>query len=223
VKLRDQIEYLQRSCRDYDAGHWNEAQRMATPIRLLFHDTGRSRSLLKQMELKARLRMENAAMTVAQFEADEAPRPKPGEPGVFTTTKHLTQRPGLALPAVDAQRLVWAPRFAAHPPTEPVGFDYWWNDAVIAGDSGRTYSRADIVKAMANQDGGTHIEDLAETYAQLLEDSHGQLAAMGARDPADPSGEGFAPPRNTIAHASVRQIAYEVLVTFDRDLRAYTI
>jgi len=222
VKLRDLIEHLQRSCRDYDEGHWNEAPRLSLAIRQLFYDEGSGRSLLRQMNLKKSLRMENAAMTVEQFNADQAPRP--GEtPGTMMVSQHLTQRPGLVWPAVGPGRAIWSPRFDVHPPTAPVGVDYWWNDPVSAGDEGRTYSRCDLVLGMANQDGGAHVDEkLDEMYAHLLEDTHGHLFGFGV-DPASVSGEGFAPPENTIVHASMRQIAYEVLVTFERDLHAYTV
>lgn len=38
-KLREQLDFMKRSARDYDAGHQAEALRLANAMRMLFHDT----------------------------------------------------------------------------------------------------------------------------------------------------------------------------------------
>jgi hypothetical protein len=47
--LRKQLGFLERSCASYDAGHKDEAIRIATTIRVLIHNTKASTSLLKHL------------------------------------------------------------------------------------------------------------------------------------------------------------------------------
>ena len=53
-QLREQVGFLDRSCRDYDAGRRDEYKRMSVPLRVLLHDTATSRqhSLLSLLRLK---------------------------------------------------------------------------------------------------------------------------------------------------------------------------
>src|ERR1017187_2181948 len=47
--LREQFGYLQTSAREYDAGNEAESKRLATTLRVLFHNTTRSKSLFHQL------------------------------------------------------------------------------------------------------------------------------------------------------------------------------
>lgn len=49
-QLERQLGFLWRSCQAYDAGHIDEAVRIATVIRVLIHDTQASTSLLKHLD-----------------------------------------------------------------------------------------------------------------------------------------------------------------------------
>jgi len=51
-KLREQIRFIERSCKTFDQGEEDEAIRLATTLRILFHDTSKSTSLLKLLSLK---------------------------------------------------------------------------------------------------------------------------------------------------------------------------
>jgi hypothetical protein len=48
-ELKKQLGFLERSCQMYDEGHIDEAIRIATILRTLINDTGRSISLLKHL------------------------------------------------------------------------------------------------------------------------------------------------------------------------------
>jgi len=52
TKLCEQIQFLERSIKLYDEGHEDEAFRLSTTIRVLFHDTKNSDFLLKLMNLR---------------------------------------------------------------------------------------------------------------------------------------------------------------------------
>ena len=49
-QLRKQLRYLDTSCREYDAGNRDEAIRIATSLRVIFHATRTSISLLKHLK-----------------------------------------------------------------------------------------------------------------------------------------------------------------------------
>jgi hypothetical protein len=51
-QLTKQLGFLRRSCESYDQGYKDEAIRIATVLRVLFHDTGRSTSLLTHLKAK---------------------------------------------------------------------------------------------------------------------------------------------------------------------------
>ncbi|SHJ92052.1 hypothetical protein SAMN04487911_1589 [Arenibacter nanhaiticus] len=51
--LKEQIEFLNTSCDLFDDGKFAEAKRIATIIRVLFHDTRHSKSLLGQLGRKS--------------------------------------------------------------------------------------------------------------------------------------------------------------------------
>ncbi len=50
--LGSHIGFLERSSRDYDAGHEDESLRLATSMRVVFHDTQSSTSLLTHLRVK---------------------------------------------------------------------------------------------------------------------------------------------------------------------------
>ena len=48
----EQLRFLRNSAREYDKGNESEAKRMATNLRILFHETNKSHSLLRQLNSK---------------------------------------------------------------------------------------------------------------------------------------------------------------------------
>lgn len=51
-QLKEQLTFLIASSRSYDQGHHAEAKRIATILRILFHETRKCRSLLGQLRLR---------------------------------------------------------------------------------------------------------------------------------------------------------------------------
>ncbi len=49
-----------------------------------------------------------------------------------------------------------------------VSFTRWWEEIVIKDLGGKTFNRRDVVLALANTEGGAHVDPLLnEDYAQL--------------------------------------------------------
>ena len=87
-----------------------------------------------------------------------------------------------------------------------VSFTQWWEGTAIKDLSGTIFTRANLVLTMANQEGGAHVDrQLNASYASLTKFNSQGWQVM--------SGDGVTPPDNSIAAASVRQIAHEVLVS----------
>jgi hypothetical protein len=88
-----------------------------------------------------------------------------------------------------------------------IAFRLWWDSNIIFKDSrGETFTRRTIVLAVANQDGGSHVDpELDAEYAGLSkENSLGWTFRIADKEVAWP---------NNPVPASVRQIAHETLVT----------
>ena len=98
-----------------------------------------------------------------------------------------------------------------------VPFTKWWGEIVVKDKTGQLFSRKDLVLAMANKEGGAHVDShLDEAYARLA-----RFNAMGWQV----NTEGIRqPPDNSIVAASIRQIAHEVLASVEQsfpDVRLY--
>lgn len=213
----EQLGFLRSSAVAYDAGTEAEAKRLALGIRILVHDTRRSSSLLTHLGLKRQLPLLDTALAetppgvikldcglcIFHFKLDS--------PGVIEFRAPLDDL------SVDRQ----------HP---PASFDDWWLLPVLEDAAGHAFSRRDLVLGVADQDGGAHVDaQLNPRYAALSrQNSLGFGQAPGdepnsvaltfsfeglARAPAEPGEEaGLA---NSIALASVRQIAHELLTSLE--------
>lgn len=101
------------------------------------------------------------------------------------------------------------PRYNCIAPTR--NYKEWWEDKFIEVSNNNVFSRKDIVLALANKEGGTHLDpDIEVKFDQLYKDSLGQEGATGNAK--------LQPVKPNIAYATVRQIAYEVMATFDDHL-----
>ena len=59
--LNEQMGFLRRSAEHYDGGDFSEAKRLATTLRVLLHDSEKSKSLLTQLSVKDKLRFVDTA------------------------------------------------------------------------------------------------------------------------------------------------------------------
>ncbi|MDT5016351.1 MAG: hypothetical protein QOD39_2511 [Mycobacterium sp.] len=193
-KLREQLGYIQRSADAFDAGHEEEAIRLAGAMRVLFHDKGRNKSLLGQ------LGMRDATML-------STPR-----------TKFVDWRCFLNVvldPNAKADRgpVSFTPRlengFAS------AAFDDWWENESITNADGTSVTRRRIVLGAADQDGAAHVDPKLERFYEELARGEYGIGLTG-----DLTFDGPAPYEQGVTHyatnghlALLRQIAHEVLNT----------
>ena len=219
--LCEQLRFLRASAASFDEGFEGEAKRLATTVRLLVHDTKKSKSLLHQLKLKHAIQMHNTAhpfnprnllphqgLVVMRVKSPE------GAGASITFTLFGREEPNTdAPPDKPRAEMTYVPRVNAPgggpwTPTD-VSFTSWWEEIVIKDGEGQVFSRKDLILAMANKEGGAHVApELDEAYAKLTRfHSQGwQVRTEEVRQPAD----------NSLAEASVRQIAHEFLVSVER-------
>jgi hypothetical protein len=216
--LLEQLQFLKASAAAYDNGFEGEAKRLATTIRVLLHDTKSSKSLLHQLGIKGALKMHNTAhpldlRNLAPHQGLVVLRlDVPGNTaGAITFSLGGKQPPYTPGPSDSARaRMTYVPRVTAPPRTTPTttSFAKWWEEIVIKDGQGQTFSRKDLILALADKEGGAHVDPaLDEQYARLTRFySQGYQVVTGGA---------VLPPANSLVYASVRQIAHEVLVSIE--------
>jgi len=191
--LRDNMSFLEASSASFDAGFFGEAKRLATTIRVLVHDTDRSQSLLKILNIKDR-------MGYLKTSHDYDPTNLLSHHGLVG---HFFSNTGVSYKAF----------LGDGPPIRPttyINFHDWWNEIVIVDSLKATFSRRDLILALSNKDGGgAHVDpSIDEDYAHL---TRGNSVGWMVSD-----NEGSKPLLDIELHS--RQIAYELSTSIKRHL-----
>jgi hypothetical protein len=212
--FEQQLGFLESSASAYDAGTEPEAKRLAVSLRILLHDTGRSTSLLTHLGVKDKLPFRNTA---------SEPHP-PGvivmfNGGLCNIRSTLGEGGGRSrfVPTLDSD-----PERNSQPEQ---CFEDWWTTPILNDQEGNSFSRSDFIDAVANKDGGAHVDaKLGAAYAALThgnsmrlsqekgttEDGWETIMVGVIGGPPNESSERIA---NSIALASVRQIAFEAMTS----------
>lgn len=192
--LAEQLDFLRSSAAAYDRGIEHEAKRLSATIRTLVHDTGRSTSLLHHLGVKNRV----------GFVDRGPPEPPPGGGHVIHFGVCIVRMQMVPGGDVRYQPVLGNPSpERVHP---PMSFKDWWRAPILRDQQGNSFTREELVLALANKDGGAHIDAaLDEAYEALTRDN-----SMGFTQ-----GEDNRPITNSLVHASVRHIAYELLETIE--------
>lgn len=191
--LDENLGFLKASAIAFDAGHTGESKRLAVTIRVLLHDTNNSKSLLGLLGLK-----QNTGYLDTATDLDP---------------KNLMSHHGLVgLRIGGGDGSYFAPLADTMPeqPSKYILFPTWWNKVVIKDSNKNTFSRRELVLALANKDGGAHVDpDLDQAYADLTRNNSVGWVFSNGTDSS---------PINEVELYSVRQIAYEVITSVERKL-----
>jgi len=186
--LKEQVYFLQSSAQRFDQGLVSEARRMATTIRVLVHDTENSISLLKQCN-KKKIQFYD---TASEYDSSN----RLTHHGLVALRKGRDSDDSGYVAMLDnlpPPRLKWC------------DFDRWWNRIVFADYNKRTMSRRELVLAVANTDGGAHVDPhLPAKYAALSRSNSMQWFWYDGSQSY---------PIPNVELVSIRQIAHEVLVS----------
>ncbi|PKE63134.1 hypothetical protein [Macrococcoides caseolyticum] len=144
----DQLTFIQSSIVNFDNGNENEARRIATSLRIMFHQTRLSKSLFHQLKLNHKLFLWSSG-------------------GLYTPSNLLSSWTLLKLKQ-DINGLSYEPLGLDNERTFYLCFDDWWNE-IIFDDKKNVFTRKDVITFVANQDGGAHVDDsLGQKYAELV-------------------------------------------------------
>lgn len=193
------LVFLKASARAFDNGELIEAKRLAVTIHTLLHDSGNlgnSHSLLGQLEWKHEVRFLDTA--------------------TYYHPESLTSYHGLVgLKSSDSGQgyfpLCEEPMFMTS--KKSVNFNEWWSKIVISDFYGIQFKRYELILALANKLGGAHVApDLKEALVDLTK--HNSVGWVSCS-------EDNQTPMLKIELYTVRQIAYEVIISFQKHIRRY--
>ncbi len=192
--LQDLVNALQLSSDAYDRGSTGEAKRLALTIRVLVHDTGgQSKSLLGQLGVKDDLLFFATADS-------------------HTPGNLMSESPLVMMHLGGGNQTSYVPALDKLPfPMERLPFEDWWERRAARDKVGRFLTRRTLILAMANTDGGGHVDpELDATYANLSRNN-----SMGWKLKTE---DGSLAPKHGPHFATARQVAHELLMTIRRGL-----
>jgi len=188
--LKDQIDFMIASAMSFDNGFEGEAKRLAVAIRILVYDTPSCTALLTQLR----------KMDILFYDSASTFDPRNLIPSNCLTIMKLSAAGAEYVAPLDNLS-------SARNKDKKVSFGRWWNRTPMYKDNaGNIFTRRDLVLAVANKEGGAHIDPkLDQAYANLSRfNSLGWKAVISGVD------QDF---KNTPVLPSIRQIAHEVLKT----------
>lgn len=190
--LKEQYNFLVDSSNAYDLGKIGEAKRLAVVIRVLVHDTDHSTSLLKHLGKKD--------IKFYDTSTDYNPNNILSYQGLVIM-KITTGRP--------AEYVAPLNRLSPSRIREKVSFDVWWNTIVFKDSKKNIFKRCDIVKTLANKEGGAHIDyKLNNNYTALT-----KFNSLGWKSEFTEGGLITEVDLGNPVLPSMRQISYEMIKT----------
>ena len=145
VHLNEQLELFRLSCEGFDRGNEVEAKRLAVTLRLLLHNGGQSKSLLKQLD------KESIQFTDTAYELD-----------------HDNPLPQGSLIAIGIGSGRYHARLDSGQKDKAVDFSTWWSTPIFLDKNQDILTREDLVLIAANQDGGTHVDPTLDRVYHAL-------------------------------------------------------
>jgi hypothetical protein len=191
-----QLRFLENSCKLYDEGQIDEAIRIAVSLRVLFHDTKSSTSLLTHLGQKQSWILSTAELASTPQQMDV--------PLVRVQIK------ANAFPVGGCECLA-TPMLGESSRNQHVHSKTWWaEEKIIRCGSGAQLTRSDLIRHAANKDGGAHVDKEYEPVYQQILDGAGLSVEILYKN-----GERVSAPFAHLHFACLRQMAYEVLNSKD--------
>lgn len=160
-QLRMQVEFLRSSCAAFDSGNHREAIRIATCMRVLFHDTKRSISLLTHLGAK------DIHLMPSHLETPE---------GCSDDCTVVVFSMGVISLGNGAGS--YGPMLEDFVPgsTYVLPFEKWWNEIISSVSPSEHLTRKTLVLGAANKDGGAHVDSvLTKEYADYSRKPQGKI------------------------------------------------
>lgn len=190
-QLCDQLELLEQGIKTFDEHGDVHALHLAVTLRVLFHNTNKSTSLLRH------LNSENLALHSScgdGLSKDEVMRARAS--GRFTFIFDMEFSTSGARPHLQPSRGF-------------VPLARWWDDEIVYSDDQVFLTRKEVVLALANKDGGAHVGDRLTPRVKALK------SGVGTFDIRTSNGELRSIELKNHHRRVVRLIAEEVLLSMD--------
>jgi len=189
-KLEEQLGFIRQSCATFDAGFEAEALRIATALRVVFHQTLNSTSLVTHLGFNSKAMLSSSR-------------------------GHNDWRDYLAFVENlnSATPIVMKPLLGIN--FHSLAIPDWWEGETIFVHKAKPYSRKKIVLSMANKDGGAHVDADLEEYYEVLCSGEWGIGITGDLefDGPEPFPQGVTFYGKNGHLALVRQFGHEVLCT----------
>ena len=180
-KMREQLRFLQRSCAAFDSGAEDEALRIATALRVIFHNTPKSTSLIAHLGLSD-VKMLSSSRGHGDYH------------------DYLSFRIDFSSPEPVKTSPILGAQFRELP------LSTWWATESVFVHDGEKFSRKMIVLSAANKDGGAHVDSkLSAEYEALAKD--GAVGSFVYQT----QGQKVEAPIQDAHLVSLRQLGYELL------------
>jgi hypothetical protein len=188
-KFFEQLQFIQRSCEIYDKGFEDEAIRIATSLRVIFHNTGASISLIHRLKFTGKKMLSSSK-------------------GYGDIRDYLSWVIKLNSPEPVKTIPIKGDQF------REISIDEWWNKENVTFHKNKRYPRRKVILNAVNKDGGAHIDELDEFYEALSMGLEG-LSITGdlTYDGDSPFQQGVKQSSKNNHLALIRQFAHEFLVS----------
>jgi hypothetical protein len=167
--FQQQLHMLRKSCEEFDRGDVLESKRIAVHLRTLWHNTKRSIGLVSQLDLADKV-VDTAYIVPPTFTYSDSPDCPSDERRLF---------------AIGGNR-AYVPLFDHGPAgVYKSPFPQWWEGTVLSDGEGHKFTRKDLVLAVANTDGGAHVDPSldSEYYALTRKGNFGVIMLAPTEDP----------------------------------------
>lgn len=199
VALAEQLRLLEKRCREFDGGDWAEAVDIATRLRVIFHTGSKS----SRPSILQSLGAEKVPMLCTIEHRENAGNLIALDGGLYRQTFGKDENG----PYYELRTILGDSFFKSEVPA-----DRWWKGIVqVKGDEvdnpGRhVYRRVDVVKGIAEHDGGAHLASRIPEFHDVLTRPGGLVRLMIGAE-----GNAQEVPIIGVHLAMLRQIAYEGL------------
>lgn len=201
-QLQEQVNLLIDSCHMYDRGSFSQAKIMSGIIRTLVKDPvkkSQTVSLLTSLEVKDTMQFYNTGYSAK-------------DPAILMNLVGLVNIP-LRIQSTNSYQRIYIPILddSTLIDVQWIDFDDWWETDVIVNKTINCdihLSRKKIVLAMAEQDGGVHVDKFNKmdaTYRDIITHTANIFTHIDSN--------GVESPIEYLQYALVRQIAHELLIS----------
>jgi hypothetical protein len=193
-QLARQLQFIENSCREFDAGCKDEAIRVATCLRIVFHDTKASTSLLSHLN--------SNHITILSASTS-------GDPRHIIMWSAITKWQGI----VGQDNWHGAPLLDTAKSKRFIPCHDWWESEIVFYSISVKFTRRKLVLCAANTDGGAHVDHALDAEYERLIGGMGVKFTVQQTDEVTklPVGEPTVHDVRATQLGGLRQLGYEVL------------